>query len=145
MVSRMGAFEPEPVGRRGESPHTRRSTVLCCELLLQKLRRALVPKCPHRFVVAPDQMLRQLPIQILHAAKAFPSVEIPLVVSMASFNFSIMPRRSRRNQFVCDPKFPKCFIKRTFLCFTDILVGEFRSVISLDCLNSEWENFYQHT
>ena len=127
----------------GKKPPYAAADCLRGELLFQKLWRALVSKCPHRFVVAPDQMLGQLPIQILHAAKAFPIIEIPLVVSVASFYFPIMPRCSRRDQLMPDPQPAKLFVEWAFLCFTDVFVGKFSSVICLDSLNSERKRFYQ--
>ena len=47
-------------------------------------------------------MLRQLTIQIFHAAERFPFIEIPLIVSMASLDLTVVPRRSRTKDVMND-------------------------------------------
>ena len=46
--------------------------------------------------------------------------------------------------FMLNPKSFKLSVEWTFLCFTDVFVGKFCSVVCLNRLNSEWKRFQQH-
>lgn len=70
------------------------------ELLRQELLCTFPSKSSHPLTVAPFQVVFEFPVQILYACEGFPVVEISLIVSMTSFYFSILPRRSGRYQLV---------------------------------------------
>ena len=113
------------------------NTSLLRLLLSQQLSRTLILQCPHPLVIAPDQVLCQLLVEVLQAVECFPIVEIPLVISVAALHFSVVPWRSRRNLLVGDPKLSQRLIKRSFLCVTDILVGKLCAIVRLDRLDFE--------
>ena len=91
------------------------------QLLCQQLSQALVTQRPHWFVVAPDQVLRQLLIQICNAPEGLTVVEVPLVAPAASRDLAIVPRRPWRNQLVLNAESAQLLVKRTFLCFADLI------------------------
>ena len=74
----------------------------CCQLFVEDLNRTFVAERSHYFVVAPFKVFFQFFIQFINAAECFPIIKIPLVIPVASFHFTVMPRRSRRYQFVLD-------------------------------------------
>ena len=47
-------------------------------------------------------------------------------------------------QFMLNSKSFKLSVEWTFLCFTDVFLGKFCSVVCLNRLNSEWKRFQQH-
>ena len=112
---------PRPSGRR--QPFT------------QQVNRTLSVQRAHRLTVAPVQVFLQLVVQIFYTGKLFPVIEIPLVISVASFRLAIVPRCPGRNQDMLYSGFLQGNIKRALFRFTDILVGELRAVICLDSLN----------
>ena len=67
------------------------------QLLGQQLYWALVLQRPHWLVVAPDQVLCQLLIEVFQTAERLPIIEISLVVSVAALYLPIVPGRSRRD------------------------------------------------
>lgn len=147
MALRLVSFGAGARRAEAEKPTNRGGSLvspLGFKLLYQQLSRALVPQRPHRLVVAPNQMLRQLMIQIINTSEGLPVVEIPLIVPVAPLDLPIMPRRPRRDQLVLDAKPAQLLVKRTLLCLADIFVGKLRPIICLDRLDPEWEYLYQH-
>ena len=83
-------------------------------------------------------------IELIKAAEMLPVIEISLVISMAPFDFSIMPRRSRWYQLMFHTCLAKYCIKWTFLFIAYVFVGKFCSVVCLYRLYLKWKRFLQH-
>ena len=73
-----------------------------CQLFVKDLNRTFVAERSHYFVVAPFKVFFQFFIQFINAAECFPIIKIPLVVAVTSFHLAVVPRCSRRYQFVLD-------------------------------------------
>lgn len=114
------------------------------QLFTQQFNRTFVAKCAHRLAVAPVQMLFQLTVQIIYTGKLLPIIEIPLAISVAPFYLTVVPRSPGWNENMFDLCFLQSNVKRTHLCFADILVGELRPVVRLDSLDREWKRLLQH-
>ena len=63
---------------------------------------------------------------------------------MAALYLTVVPGRSGWDQLVQDSSIFQCNIKGTFLRFADVFVGEFRTIVCLDCLNLKWKRFLKH-
>ena len=93
--------------RRAEErrPTNRGSSLLrplFSQLLYQQRSRTFVLQRPHRLVVTPDQVPRQLLVQILNTPEGLPVVKIFLVGPVASLHLAVVPRRPGRDQLVHD-------------------------------------------
>ena len=67
------------------------------QLLGQQFPWALVLQRPHRLVITPSQVLRQLLVEVLQTAERLPIIEISLVVPVAALYLPVVPGRSRRD------------------------------------------------
>ena len=147
MVSHLVGFgagarkaEAEKPTKCGGSP----MASLLPQLFGQQLTWALVFQRPHWLVVAPDQVLCQLLIEVFQTAERLPIIEISLVISMTTLHLPVVPWRPRRNQLVLDCQSAQFLIKRAFLCIADILVGKLCTVVRLNRLDFEGKYLHQH-
>ena len=69
------------------------------------------------------------------------SVEFFIVLAVAALNFAIVSRGIGADQFVLNPQFSQCFLKKGLsLCCGGVeTVREFRAVVRLDALNGKGE------
>ena len=115
------------------------------EFLSKKLNRTLSAECPHCLVIAPHKMLCKFLVKLIKTFEMLPIVEVSLIVSMASFNLAVVPRRSRRYQLMLHTRLAKYGIKRTFLILAYVLVSKLCAVVGLNRLYFKWKYFLQHS
>ena len=73
-------------------------------------------------------MYLELFIQFFHIRELLPIVEVPLVIAVAAFYLTVVPRCPGRDQLMGDTCRFQRNIKRTFLGVADIFISEFRTI-----------------
>ena len=114
------------------------------QLFFQKLQRTFPAKRSHRLAVAPGKVYFQFFIQFLHIRELLPIVKVPLVIPVPALYFAVVPRCTGQDQLKGNTCRFQRNIKGTFFCVTDVFVGEFRTIVCLDCLNLKWKRFLKH-
>ena len=124
--------------------HPKPKPLGCGQLFTKQLQWAFVAEGSHRLTIAPSQILSEFLVQIFQTIKLLPIIEIPLVISVTAFHLAVVPRGAGWDQNMLNTCLVQCNIKRTFLRFTDVFVGELCTIIGLDPLDWKWKCFLKH-
>lgn len=86
-------------------------------------------------------------MKICERIKAVRSVEFFVVFTVATFNFTVVPRSVRTNQLVPDAELLQSFLKERWplAAFWKKSIREFGAIIGLDAFNNIWKLFHDMT
>ena len=95
-------------------------------------------KGPHREVVGTTIMYSELRFKVTEGIESMTGIETFLILTVAAFDFSVVPGSIRADQLVSDTESFCCYLKqcRNIPFAIGKTVGKFETVICLDALNS---------